>query len=244
MKKTKNNKLRNIIILILIGVLGLLSGLYGARMEFGKNLYAFIQGLENWLFENSYALFLIGTVGLSLLTWALYVIGKGQVQKQLKEDAEIIDDNLLGLALAINSTIIVLGVVFFINHFRYILANDIGLGPVVGVLLVYFGTMIISLAFPKLSLEFMKTYNPEIYDDVYDLDFQKKYVDSVDEREKLEIYKAGYRAFKAMLSLVLFFLFLAVIILLNTNGSILYTIVLAIIIIVGIVAYTLEAMKK
>ena len=48
----------------------------------------------------------------------------------------------------------------------------------------------------KKIVDFIKSYSPEKRGNVFDLAFNKDWIDSSDEREKFEIYKAGYKSYE------------------------------------------------
>lgn len=54
---------------------------------------------------------------------------------------------------------------------------------------------ILEIVIPKLILDIEKKLNPEKQGNVLDLNFQKVWMNSCDEAEKLIVYKAGYKAF-------------------------------------------------
>jgi hypothetical protein len=50
---------------------------------------------------------------------------------------------------------------------------------------------------PKLTLDIEKKLNPEKQGNILDLEFQKVWLDSCDEAQKLMVYKAGYTAYQS-----------------------------------------------
>ncbi|MBD5536061.1 MAG: DUF3169 family protein [Lachnospiraceae bacterium] len=59
----------------------------------------------------------------------------------------------------------------------------------------FFAGMAVSLFYKKNALNLYKQMNPEKQGSIYDLHFAAKWEESCDEREKLILYKAGYKAF-------------------------------------------------
>lgn len=240
----KKNKNRKIITLIPIALAGFLLGLFGSKIEFGKVIFNLIHGFEDWMLRNSFAIMVVGVLGLSLIAWIMFYMGKSKVKKQLEEDADLIDDDLIGIGMAINGSIIIVEIVLFVNYIRSIFIYDGTIGQAIFVFVLFFLFAFLSILMQKLSIDFTKTYNPEIYDGFLDMKFNKKYIESVDEREQVEIYRAGYKAYQTMSNMAFIFLVIGCLISLDLNGSILSALALALVIIGGIISYTLEAMKK
>ena len=94
-------------------------------------------------------------------------------------------------------------------------------------------SMVLSVVLQQKIIDFVKEMNPEKKGSVYDLKFQKKWMDTCDEAEQLQIYKASYKAYRKVNSLcitlfVIFFLF----------SIVFKTGLLPIAIVIGILAYS------
>ncbi len=76
--------------------------------------------------------------------------------------------------------------------------------------IVFMASLFVGIMIQKKAINLTKLLNPEKRGSVYDLNFNKKWEDSSDEREMSARYRAGYQAYKAtqitcMLFWVLFF---------------------------------------
>lgn len=70
-----------------------------------------------------------------------------------------------------------------------------------GAAAAFFGiiyAMVVIVWFQKDIINLTKEINPEKHGSVYDARFQKKWLESCDELERLQIYKAGYKAYNAV----------------------------------------------
>lgn len=67
-------------------------------------------------------------------------------------------------------------------------------------LIVFCAGSFMRLKLQQKMIDFQKTMNPEKRGSVYDLNFRKKWEESCDELEKLMIYKASYKAYKAAMT--------------------------------------------
>lgn len=244
MKNKKNSNIKFILAVILLMLIGGIAGGLGAKVSLGAKAYDLIEAFEAALVKNAMVIFLIVILGLILGSWILFFSGKKKVQDQLTRDDELIDDGLIGFASAINSTIIIIGVVLYLNFVRSVFSYDLEAEKFILVTGVYFLSVFGSALHEKKVLDFLKTYNPNLYANSLDLKFNGKYLDSVDEREKFEIYKAGYKAYKLMFNLLFFFLLAGIIISFDTDGSGIFSLVIAVVLVAGIISYTLEALKK
>lgn len=244
MKNKKNSNIKFILAVILLMLIGGIAGGLGAKVSLGMKAYDLIEAFDAALVKNAMMIFLIVILGLSLGSWILFFSGKKKVQDQLTRDDELIDDGLIGFASAINSTIIIIGMVLYLNFVRSVFTYDLEAEKFILVTGVYFLSVIGSALHEKKVLDFLKTYNPNLYANSLDLKFNGKYLDSVDEREKFEIYKAGYKAYKLMFNLLFFFLLAGTIISIDTDGSGMFSLVIAVVLVAGTISYTLEALKR
>lgn len=65
------------------------------------------------------------------------------------------------------------------------------------IIVCFFAGMVVNLFYKKNSVNLYKQMNPEKQGSIYDMHFAAKWEESCDEREKLILYKAGYKAFYA-----------------------------------------------
>lgn len=105
-------------------------------------------------------------------------------------------------------------------------------------------SMFFSVFLQQKIIDFVKEMNPEKKGSVYDIKFQKKWMDTCDEAEQLQIYKASYKAYQKVnalcitLFVIIFFL-----------SMVFKTGLLPIAIVIGILAYSqvvyyVEAIKE
>lgn len=239
-----------LIIVFLIAFAGGVVGFIGAENSLGLMIYNFFSKIGEFIALNSFLIFMVWAIGSNVLAWGLYFIGKFKVNRDLKNDEEIINDNIIAWSMTINNLIVIVGLVMFVNIFKSVNLGEFSrleeLGPirVVACIVVFLLSIFVSVFLQKLSIEFIKGYNPDIYANILDLRFQKKYIKSVDEREKLEIYKAGYKAYTNMQRVLFFLVAVLGFIATDSQLSMLSIFLLVIVLAVGIVSYCLAALKK
>lgn len=94
------------------------------------------------------------------------------------------------------------------------------------------------------SVGFLKKYNPEKYVNTLDVKFRKKFMDSLDEREQLEVYRAAFKTQQLMLNIIFFLVLMAGIIAVDGNSSVVPMITLGILYILSNTIYTIYSSKK
>ena len=62
---------------------------------------------------------------------------------------------------------------------------------------LFFLSFIMQVAVQQKTVDFCRLLNPEKKGSIYSTKFQKDWMESCDEREKLEIYRCGYQGFRA-----------------------------------------------
>lgn len=233
-----------LIIVFLIAFAGGVMGFIGAKNSLGLMIYNLFSKIGEFVALNSFLIFMVCVVGMNILAWTLYFVGKSKINKQLENDEEFINDNIIAWSMTINGLIVIVGIVLFLNIFKGINKSNFDFVKFVLSMVVFLGSIFTSTFLQKISLEFLKSYNPDIYINTLDLKFQKKYIKSVDEREKLEIYRAGYKAYTNMNRILFFLIIVLGIIAIETELSMLSIFMLAIVLITGIISFLLAALKK
>ena len=66
-------------------------------------------------------------------------------------------------------------------------------------MVLFFVNLIFVIVIQKLSLDVEKRMNPEKTVSIFDIGFNRKWLEESDEAEKLKSYKAGYAGFRAMI---------------------------------------------
>ncbi|MCD8160051.1 MAG: DUF3169 family protein [Clostridiales bacterium] len=141
---------------------------------------------------------LTGAVTVVCMPVALYYYfhGKRRWESWDGEEEDVLDhaEHELSLGLIINSVNMVLTMLFYgmtctlWYSWMGFLAAMVGLIVSLAVLVVY----------QQKAVDLCKRMNPEKRGSVYDVNFQKKWLDSCDEAERTNIYRSSYRAYRNM----------------------------------------------
>lgn len=190
---------KNIKALIKIILYMFIGAILGGPLSYSSarfNIFDLIESLGDRIIKNSYIIFLFWSLGTLAFIVSFYVLGKRKVENSLANDDEFIDDNFLSMALIISEAYPMISLsLYLINLYSAYLErlNDFML-----ITLIFIITNLIMAMIQHFIVEFIKTYNPEKQGDVVNLNFTKKWLESSDEREKLEMFEAGYKAFHNM----------------------------------------------
>ncbi len=230
--------------MVLIGLAGGVVGYLSSGYGLGYFLYDLVNSLDSFLGQHSLGVMISGIAGTAVLAWALYFIGKAQVNRQLKNEDEDIKDVTLGFSMLVNSWTIMIGMVMFLIFARSLMNDRYALkdfNVAMGVFIVGFlQTFVLS----HKSVGFLKKYNPEKYVNTLDVKFRKKFMDSLDEREQLEVYRAAFKTQQLMLNIIFFLVLMAGIIAVDGNSSVVPMITLGILYILSNTIYTIYSSKK
>lgn len=182
-------------------------------------------------------------------SYTIFALKKGQKEFAAWdfEDEGVMDkiEMRLNIGIFLTSNLLFVDYFFFSAHILAIVKDLCSSGmmfliSVVGMAI----SMVLSIVLQQKIIDFVKEMNPEKKGSVYDLKFQKKWMDTCDEAEQLQIYKASYKAYRKVNSLcmtlfVIFFFF----------SVVFKTGLLPIAIVIGILAYSqliycMEATKE
>lgn len=109
---------------------------------------------------------------------------------------------------------------------------------------IMLGTILISGLLQDKIVEFIKSYNPEKRGDLYTLKFQKDWMESSDEREKVEVYKAAYSSYKVTQIALIFGVGILGILLSMDGIGIVPALSLGIVLLVSKISYGLVSIKN
>lgn len=239
--KMKNN-LKFLLSIILLSLLGATLGILGSIFSLDLIVYNFFMAIGEFINKNIFVIFLVLVLSLNLLTLIFYLLGKKQIKADLNKEDYDINDKFLVYSITLGSVSMMLSFALFMNAIKLLLTLENTMYKIFIVGIVFILTIIYLSFMQKNQMRLIKSYNPEKYDNILDLKFEKKYMDSLDEREKLQAYKAGFVAYKTM-SKVLFFLLVFVgIISMTTSLSIFPIHLIAFVAIAGLLSYVKESL--
>lgn len=195
-------------------------------------------------------------VVLGIVSFVISMINYSGCKKKYRawdgEDEEVYNkiDKKLSAALALSSVDMVLAFFFFAAGAVAIDIVDFDPYSILeaGAMLCWLGGFILSMVLiiiiQRLSVNLTKEMNPEKKGSIYDAKFAKKWEESCDEAEKLQIYKGGYSAYKAVNGLCIGLWLFCVIGGTIWNFGLMPVTMVSIIWLVQILSYTIGAGKK
>lgn len=199
MKKLKNNFA---VRLFLLMVLGALVGIFLSRIQTDELLLSLNRNLEAFYFSHSFTIYLVLPLALTLLALGAYFRGKKQVTEDLALDRDLLREGSIKRANLYMQLASLFNYFFFIlymaSFFRSLDQNPNG--KTILLALAYFFLLAIFLVYlHKRLVDFIHSYRPDLYSDTLSFSYAKKRLESSDEREQLEIYRAGYKAFTILM---------------------------------------------
>lgn len=200
MKKSKSKHNFGVRLALLMA-LGALVGIFASRIQVDQFLLGASEGFEDFYFRHAFTIYLVLPLALTLLALLAYFRGK----RQIKEDLALDKDFLREGPIKRTNLYIQLASVF--NFFFFLLYMATSFKNPNGVLverlflaMVYFIVLAVFLVYlHKRLVDFIHSYRPDLYSDILDFSYDRKRLESADEREQLEIYRAGYKAFKIIM---------------------------------------------
>ncbi len=210
MKTWKNNFT---VRLILLMVLGALIGIFASRIQIDELLLSLNRNLEAFYFKHAFTIYLVLPLALTFLALGAYFRGKKQVTEDLALDRDLLREGSIKRAKLYMHLASVFNFFFFMLYMATSLHKpDDAFVDRIFLALVYFILLAVFLVyFQKRLVDFIHSYRPDLYSDTLSFSYAKKRLESSDEREQLEIYRAGYKAFTILMpsigvcSLLLFF---------------------------------------
>lgn len=201
-KEKKENKkiyIKFILLLAICSVAGYTVGTITNNMSVA--LETMLEYIKSAVIYIVPALFIGVNVMIPVIAFFIFRKAKKQADLWDGEDEEVIDriENLLDIPMNISNLLIVFNYMFF--SFMIEIIEFSGIKELTGQIL--FGITVVmfvlglgaTFLLMKKAVDLLKKLNPEKRGNVFDMQFQKVWVDSCDEAQKLNIYKAAYKAY-------------------------------------------------
>jgi hypothetical protein len=149
-----------------------------------------------------YANIVITIIGGILVVY-LYKKSRNLFQVWDGENEEEINkvETILNYALWISSVVLIFSFFFFAVGVAVNIGDPIENKSWMDIILWFIGffmAIIFTTITQQRIVNFEKEINPEKQGSIYDLNFQKKWIDSCDEAEQLNLYKSAYKSFRVV----------------------------------------------
>ncbi len=253
-KRKKEDKKYLIIMLLLTvasGGIGYLIGMLMGKLK--KSGYDIIPDGEKFNMIMSWvAPGIMVFLSVVLLIVALVFIKKSKnlMKNWDGEDEEVADriETFVGVPLVMTSILMV--IVFFLLAvgLHYDMSSEVSdkMEDIVSWLNIgsYIVSMVIMTVVQKLCIDVTKDMNPEKKGSVFDAKFSDKWMDSCDEAQRLQIYKAGSKGYKAMSSMCMTLWVVCIVADLFFEQGILPVTMVTVIWLTGVISYNVAAIKE
>ncbi|WP_240841682.1 DUF3169 family protein [Acidaminobacter sp. JC074] len=192
----KKSYLRAFLLACMGGVLGVFISIFLRKFDEGSlDLGKFIESLM----MNNLHFFMIGLIVLILVP-ALCFLSKGRrIMMTLEEandddfsDIEQRGKKALDMALSFNMAFMILNFMTFGIGF----SREMPLSVMLISVFIFFVTMTATTIIEFRAIKLIQTYDSRLKGDPSKFNFHKEYLNSCDEAEKYQIYKAAYKAFQ------------------------------------------------
>jgi len=204
--KKEDKKSKRIFYLILLGsvIVGMASGFLASFVEDSDTINNWINAGMDMVNQASVYIGCITSVVVAIGAWILYQKSRKEYAAWDEEDEETMDkiDMKLSLALIITNGNLIVTYIFSVVALAQIPNFFDDRATTVQKFICFFGglalSMIVAMVASVKIVNFEKEMNPEKKGSAYDINFDKKWLSSSDEAEKLVHYKASYAAYKAV----------------------------------------------
>lgn len=181
--------------LFLGGIIGMIGSMFfnGFFTNIGENSL----DISSFFLSNSQTILYGIIIVFALFGGWTYVSGKKELLQSLKEERDILEDKKINASLHIFSLGSLLILFAFALYAQYITREELYSMSLINSIL-----MIVSIvAFAVMEKKIIKTIKsvyPEKEGDPYELSFYREWEESMDEREKIDMYYAGFKTYKTL----------------------------------------------
>ena len=204
--KKEDKKSKRLFYLILVGsvVVGMISGFLAAFVGDSTAINDWINAGMDMLNQASLYVGVVTSVIVAIWAWVLYHKSRKAYAAWDEEDDATMDkiETDLSLALIVTNGNLILTYIFSVVGFGQLPDYYGDVSMLIRKFALFGAGMILSMVVAMVAsvkiVNFEKEMNPEKKGSAYDFDFQKKWLASCDEAEKLVNYKASFAAYKSV----------------------------------------------
>lgn len=204
--KKEDKKSKKMFYLVMLGsvIVGVISGFVASFVEDSNAINHWINAGMDMVNQVSVYIGCITSVIVAIWAWVLYHKSRKEYAAWDEEDEETMDkiDTNLSLALIATNGNLIVTYIFSVVALAQIPNFFDDRATTVQKFIFFFGglvlCMIVAMVASVKIVNFEKEMNPEKKGSAYDFNFDKKWLASSDEAEKLVHYKASYAAYKAV----------------------------------------------
>ena len=196
-RHNEHNVLRFIGAVLICGLLGGMAGIFFMGQDHA--ILSAATGLQNWIADLSpYVIAGFEVFGLGYTVF-LYRSAKQKFLRWDQEDEDFIEDVERQIEKGIMVTELVQIICFLLLAFLlWNLKENTRAAEALAGCVIFLVLMIAMVFVQRAYVELLRRINPEKRGDALDLHFQKKWIESCDELERMQIYESSYHSFQAM----------------------------------------------
>lgn len=192
-----------LVVLVLCGVIGGFTGFFGAKASDSHMLAEIVKTIADGFYMVVPYVPFVGTTIAIIVSVILYRKSRKTFEQWDGEDEEVMEgiERNLSIVLFIHAAVMVIFYAFIALGFSYFSRiheiEDIPWAAVILFIIGFIETTVYILIAEQKVVNMEKEMNPEKQGSIFDGKFQKKWIDSCDEAEQIQIYKASYASYKA-----------------------------------------------
>lgn len=204
--RRKNSTAKNVVIFIAIMMVSMIAGFFvGAAIAYSKKngvdflgMIDYVQGIVMRILPWFYIGISVAVAGLAFGILRIYSRRAASWDGENEIEIERIEEGL-GVPLAIANSMTIINSLLFSMHVWDSLCTDRTSDTAykfMGIA-IFFVNYIWIIVISRITVELEKKLNPEKKGDVLEINFSRKWEESCDEAQKMIIYEAGFRAYRA-----------------------------------------------
>ncbi|WP_197035160.1 DUF3169 family protein [Oceanivirga salmonicida] len=222
--------------LILIMFVSGLAGFFSSKI----NITDLVLRIEDTIITNSIIIYYSLILSGIFISVILYILGKKRLIESIESDD--LDEKYLSLGLTLLACLYMLLLGLFLISVYSI--ENYNFNTVILLFIFLVLAVIILAMLNHLYIKFIKSYNKGKDGEITDFTFVNKWVNSCDEREQQEIYKAGFKTYILTKNMLIISLVLIGLYTFITKRGIFSILILMLILIIGNIYYYILTNKK
>lgn len=244
-EKKMNSYLKMILFMCLGGVIGAFLG--GSLIFWEDGMDGFLQSASGWIGDYVTEILWIFVVLSLVLSIAAYRNAERYIRQMDEEDDSLMEaldhgyELWSSMGMVTTSVFMCLSMVIF--AFGFPVYDQTSANRLLWAVIPFLATVLVCVMYQIAAVKQLRRKDPSKKGDAADLRFEKEWIESCDEAERMVIYKSSYKTFTMMKSLLMFLLVIAMMGQLSFGTGMAAVVLLAVANIVMLVVYSVYSLR-
>lgn len=210
-EKKMNSYLKMILFMCLGGAIGAILG--GSLIFWEDGMAGFLQAASGWIGANVAVILWVFTAATAVMSLVCYRQAERYIRRMDEEDDSLMEELDRGYELWSSAGMIVTSIFMCLSMvifaFGFPVEEKDAAYRLLWSVVPFLATVLVCVAYQIAAVKQLRRKDPSKKGDAADLHFEKEWIESCDEAERMVVYKSSYKTFTMMKTFLMILLVIA-----------------------------------